>query len=72
MKFNVFLCNKNYMCRNITQTNFMPDSTGRLMRYDPRTKEIKVLLRGVFVAVGPAASLDGRLSSCPNYLLREL
>lgn len=29
------------------------------MRYDPRTKEVKVLLRGLFVAVGPAAILDG-------------
>ncbi|KAK2970093.1 LOW QUALITY PROTEIN: hypothetical protein RJ640_018413 [Escallonia rubra] len=39
---------------NLTQPNFVPDSTGGLMKYDLRTKEVKVLLRGLFVAVGPA------------------
>lgn len=47
------------MRRNITQPNFVADISGRLLRYDPRTREVKVLLRGLATAVGPAVSLDG-------------
>ncbi|KAM7467494.1 hypothetical protein LguiB_015056 [Lonicera macranthoides] len=44
--------------RNITQPSFVADISGRLLRYNPRTREVKVLLRGLATAVGPAVSLD--------------
>ena len=33
--------------------------TGRLMKYDPRTKQVTVLLRGLGLAVGVAINKDG-------------
>ena len=45
--------------RNVTQPNFVPDVSGRLLRYNPRTQEVKVLLRGLSAAVGLAVSSDG-------------
>ncbi|XP_059639510.1 protein STRICTOSIDINE SYNTHASE-LIKE 10-like [Cornus florida] len=44
--------------RNSTQPNFKPDSTGRFMNYDPFTKQVTVLLRGLFGTGGPAVSTD--------------
>nr|CAN77944.1 hypothetical protein VITISV_044020 [Vitis vinifera] len=35
------------------------DMTGRLMKYDPRTKQVTVLLRGLGLAVGVAINKDG-------------
>lgn len=35
------------------------DNTGRLLRYDPRSREVKVLLGGLSVSVGVAISRDG-------------
>ncbi|THG04971.1 protein STRICTOSIDINE SYNTHASE-LIKE 11-like [Camellia sinensis] len=44
--------------RNITQPGFKGDSTGRLMKYDPKTKQVTVLLRGLAGVAGPAVSTD--------------
>ncbi|KAJ4713290.1 Strictosidine synthase [Melia azedarach] len=35
------------------------DSTGRLLKYDPRTKQVKVLLKGLQGPAGVAVSADG-------------
>ncbi|KAI7984968.1 Protein STRICTOSIDINE SYNTHASE-LIKE 12 [Camellia lanceoleosa] len=44
--------------RNITQPGFKGDSKGRLMKYDPKTKQVTVLLRGLAGVAGPAVSTD--------------
>ncbi|KAF7150840.1 hypothetical protein RHSIM_Rhsim02G0068500 [Rhododendron simsii] len=43
---------------NATQPGFKPDSTGRLLKYDPVTKQVIVLLRGL-AGAGGAASTSG-------------
>ncbi|WOG90070.1 hypothetical protein DCAR_0209311 [Daucus carota subsp. sativus] len=48
-----------YDIRNITQPGFQPDKSGRLLKYDPSTKQVTVLLRQLYVPIGPAVSLDG-------------
>nr|CAN78855.1 hypothetical protein VITISV_013355 [Vitis vinifera] len=40
-------------------TQFSSDATGRLLRYDPETKNVTVLLRGLSGAAGTAVSNDG-------------
>ncbi|CDP14981.1 unnamed protein product [Coffea canephora] len=45
--------------KNVIQGNFTPDSTGRLIKYNPRTNEVKVVLNGLSVPAGPAFSHDG-------------
>ncbi|KAL3512328.1 hypothetical protein ACH5RR_025045 [Cinchona calisaya] len=45
--------------RNIIQGNAVFDSTGRLIKYNPTTKEVKVVQDGLPVPVGPANSHDG-------------
>lgn len=49
----------NSICRDIQDLIASDDSTGRLFRYDPRSREVRVLLRGLSVAIGVAVSRDG-------------
>ncbi|XP_059639508.1 protein STRICTOSIDINE SYNTHASE-LIKE 11-like [Cornus florida] len=47
-----------YELRNSTRPNFKPDSTRRFMKYDPFSKQVMVLLRGLTGTGGPAVSTD--------------
>ncbi|CDP12401.1 unnamed protein product [Coffea canephora] len=44
--------------RNITSGNYVPDSTGRLLKYSPITGEVKVLAGGFSLPGGPVISVD--------------
>ncbi|CAL5442102.1 unnamed protein product [Camellia sinensis] len=44
--------------RNITQPGVPLDATGRFMKYDPRTRQVTVLRRGLSRPSGVAVSLD--------------
>ncbi|GMQ11134.1 hypothetical protein CsSME_00053890 [Camellia sinensis var. sinensis] len=44
--------------RNITQPGVKSDATGKFMKYDPRTRQVTVLLRGLSRPSGVAVSLD--------------
>ncbi|XP_027158390.1 protein STRICTOSIDINE SYNTHASE-LIKE 11-like [Coffea eugenioides] len=44
--------------RNVIQGNYVLDSTGRLIKYNPITKELKVLLDGLSIPAGPVVSTD--------------
>lgn len=51
-----------------TQPGFIPDSTGRLLKYDPvMTKQVIVLLRGLSGAGGAAVSFDGSFVLVSEY-----
>ncbi|CAL5362478.1 unnamed protein product [Camellia sinensis] len=58
--------------RNISQPNFKPDSTGRLLTYDPKTNQVKVLLRGLSGAGGPAVSVDSSLVLVGEYVNKRI
>ncbi|KAL3512332.1 hypothetical protein ACH5RR_025051 [Cinchona calisaya] len=45
--------------RNVIRGNVVPDSSGRLIKYNPTTKEVKVVLDGLPNPVGPANSHNG-------------
>ncbi|KAF5792602.1 putative strictosidine synthase [Helianthus annuus] len=55
-----------YDIRNTTQPGFMPDSTGRFLRYNPLTRRVSVLLSGLSGGGGPAVSQDGRFVLVPE------
>ncbi|KAJ4823570.1 hypothetical protein Tsubulata_029685, partial [Turnera subulata] len=42
-----------------SKTTLTNDSTGRLMRYDPSTDQVTVLLRNLSAPLGVAVSFDG-------------
>ncbi|KAI3726820.1 hypothetical protein L1987_66626 [Smallanthus sonchifolius] len=52
--------------RNTTQPGFKPDSTGRFLRYNPRTRQVSVLLSGLSGGGGPAVSHDGTFVLVPE------
>ncbi|XP_052183283.1 protein STRICTOSIDINE SYNTHASE-LIKE 11-like [Diospyros lotus] len=58
--------------RNITDPNFERDSTGRLISYNPRTRESKVLLTGLGRPTGVAVSLDGSFLLIAEYNNRRI
>ncbi|CAL5442106.1 unnamed protein product [Camellia sinensis] len=58
--------------RNISQPNFKPDSTGRLLTYDPKTNQVKVLLRGLSGAGGPAVSVDSSFVLVGEYVNKRI
>ncbi|KAM0002258.1 putative strictosidine synthase transcription factor WD40-like family [Helianthus debilis subsp. tardiflorus] len=55
-----------YEIRNTTQPDFMPDSTGRLLRYNPLTRRVSVLLSGLSGGGGPVVSSDGTFVLVPE------
>lgn len=59
-------------CRNVTQPGFKPDSTGRLLKYDPVTKQVTVLLRGLAGAGGPAVSFDRSFVLVSEYVGKRI
>ncbi|XP_076910013.1 protein STRICTOSIDINE SYNTHASE-LIKE 12-like [Bidens hawaiensis] len=56
-----------YDIRNTTQPGFKPDSTGRLLCYDPVRKRVDVLLSGLSGGGGPAVSPDGTFVLVPEF-----
>ncbi|GAB4824584.1 cohesin loading factor Ssl3 [Ancistrocladus abbreviatus] len=48
-----------YSRRDVVQLDFSADPTGRLLKYDPVTKETTVLVRGIQFANGVSISKDG-------------
>nr|XP_043630365.1 protein STRICTOSIDINE SYNTHASE-LIKE 11-like [Erigeron canadensis] len=54
--------------RNMAQPGFTPDSTGRLLKYDPRTKRVTVLISGLSGVGGPAVSSDRKYVLVPDYV----
>ncbi|XP_058202678.1 protein STRICTOSIDINE SYNTHASE-LIKE 12-like [Rhododendron vialii] len=57
---------------NATQPGFKPDSTGRLLKYDPVTKQVIVLLRGLAGAGGPAVSFDSSFVLVSEYVSKRI
>ncbi|XP_059639506.1 strictosidine synthase-like [Cornus florida] len=51
--------NTVYSLREIQQAIQSGDATGRLMKYDPNTKQVTVLLRGLAFATGVAVGRNG-------------
>ncbi|KAA8541132.1 hypothetical protein F0562_025122 [Nyssa sinensis] len=47
------------LSNNVTQIILSGDTTGRLLKYDPKSREVIVLLRGLSGATGVAVSKDG-------------
>ncbi|KAK1417842.1 hypothetical protein QVD17_26976 [Tagetes erecta] len=66
---NVYMTDASltYNIRNMAQPGFTPDSTGRLLKYDPRTQRVAVLLSGLAGAGGPAVSSDRKYVLVPEY-----
>ncbi|XP_059639509.1 protein STRICTOSIDINE SYNTHASE-LIKE 12-like [Cornus florida] len=56
-----------FRLNNITQIILSGDTTSRLLKYDPKTREVTVLLRGLSGATGVAVSKD-----CAFVLVTEL
>ncbi|CAL5372141.1 unnamed protein product [Camellia sinensis] len=48
------------------------ESTGRLLKYNPRTKQVTVLLAGLASAIGPAVSANNTFVLVSEYQLRRL
>ncbi|XP_028089472.1 strictosidine synthase-like [Camellia sinensis] len=53
--------------RNVTQPGIISDSTGRLMRYEPLTRQVTVLLRGLAMPSGVSVSIDGSFMLVSEY-----
>ncbi|CAL5439261.1 unnamed protein product [Camellia sinensis] len=51
---------------------FLDDSTGRLLTYDPKTNQVKVLLRGLSGAGGPTVSVDSSLVLVGEYVNKRI
>lgn len=50
----------------------MPDSSGRLLKYDPGTKQVTVLLRELSAPVGPAVSYDSTFVLVSEYATKRI
>ncbi|KAJ9537331.1 hypothetical protein OSB04_030064 [Centaurea solstitialis] len=61
-----------YDIRDMTQPGFTPDSTGRLLKYDPRTQQVTVLSSGLSGGGGPAVSSDRNYVLVPDYLKKQV
>lgn len=60
------------LCRDMNQPGFKPDSTGRLLKYDPRTRRVTILLNGLSGGGGPAVSSDRKYVLVPEYLNQRI
>nr|XP_027124575.1 protein STRICTOSIDINE SYNTHASE-LIKE 11-like [Coffea arabica] len=61
-----------YDLRNITQPNLVTDSSGRLIKYNPRKNEVTVLQEGLSVPIGPAVSFDGSFVLFSEYSAKRV
>ncbi|XP_076935900.1 protein STRICTOSIDINE SYNTHASE-LIKE 11-like [Bidens hawaiensis] len=57
-----------YEIRDTTKPGFVADSTGRLLRYNPLTRELSVVLSGLSGGGGPAVSADGTFVLVPELI----
>nr|GFA63518.1 protein strictosidine synthase-like 11-like [Tanacetum cinerariifolium] len=66
---NVYLTDASltFDIRNMAQPGFKLDSTGRLLKYDPRTQRVTTLLSGLSIVGGPAVSSDRKYVLVPEY-----
>ncbi|KAL6281512.1 hypothetical protein ACE6H2_018393 [Prunus campanulata] len=48
-----------YVCSDMHKANVEHDATGKLLKFDPQTKEVTVLLRGLSLPLGTAVSKHG-------------
>ncbi|KAI3521878.1 hypothetical protein L1887_11353 [Cichorium endivia] len=55
-----------YDLRDTSKPGFKPDSTGRLLRYNPLTRQVTVLLSGLSGGGGPAVNRDGTFVLVPE------
>ncbi|XP_042758172.1 protein STRICTOSIDINE SYNTHASE-LIKE 11 [Lactuca sativa] len=61
-----------YNIRDMTQPGFKPDSTGRLLKYNPRTQRVTTLLSGLSGAGGPSVSSDRKYVLVPEYVNNKI
>ncbi|CAL5442114.1 unnamed protein product [Camellia sinensis] len=57
---------------NATQSIQSGDSTGRLLRYDPKTKQVTVLMRELAGPVGVAVSKDGTFILVSEFIRKRI
>lgn len=71
---NVYLTDASltYGIREMTKPGFKPDSTGRLLKYDPRTQRVTVLLTGLSGVGGPSVSSDRKYVLVPQYMNNQI
>ncbi|KAI3505607.1 hypothetical protein L1887_27740 [Cichorium endivia] len=71
---NVYLTDASltYDIRDMTQPGFKPDPTGRLLKYDPRTQRVTILLSGLSGGGGPAVSSDRKYVLVPEYMKNKI
>ncbi|KAL2233572.1 protein STRICTOSIDINE SYNTHASE-LIKE 12 [Sesamum indicum] len=53
---------------NLTEILLSEERTGRLLKYDPKTKKLTVLLKGLALAAGVAVSKDGSFVLVGEYI----
>ncbi|KAL8209924.1 hypothetical protein R6Q57_006656 [Mikania cordata] len=61
-----------YNMRNLAQPGNTPDSTGRLLKFYPRTQRVTVLLNGLAGGGGPAVSSDRKYVLVPEYVTKKI
>ncbi|KAI3703618.1 hypothetical protein L1987_73810 [Smallanthus sonchifolius] len=71
---NVYMTDASltYNIRNMAEPGFTPDSTGRLLKYDPRTQRVTVLMSGLAGGGGPVVSSDRKYVVVPEYGKMEI
>ncbi|KAK1417840.1 hypothetical protein QVD17_26974 [Tagetes erecta] len=71
---NVYMTDASltYNIRSLAQPDFTPDSTGRLLKYDPRTQRVTVLINGLAGGGGPAVSSDRKYVLVPEYVNKRI
>ncbi|KAK9065616.1 hypothetical protein SSX86_015017 [Deinandra increscens subsp. villosa] len=71
---NVYMTDASltYDIRNLAQPGLNPDSTGRLLKYDPRTQRVTVLLSALAGVGGPTVSSDRKYVLVPEYVTKKI
>lgn len=59
-------------CRNVSLSIQTGDSTARLLKYDPTTKQVTVLLRGLSGAVGTQVSSYGTFVLVSEFIAKRI
>ncbi|KAH7852783.1 hypothetical protein Vadar_029152 [Vaccinium darrowii] len=63
---------ETYNLWNTTQPGFIGDSTGRFLKFDPKTKHVTVLLSGLAGGGGPAVNFDSSFVIVPEFSAKRL
>ncbi|KAF5774256.1 putative strictosidine synthase transcription factor WD40-like family [Helianthus annuus] len=56
----------------MTDASLTADSTGKLLKYDPRTQRVTVLMSGLAGAGGPAVSSDRKYVLVPDFVNKKI